>query len=79
MENKLIEKNNEFVKKYNKALKDCTTGDICTDIQKPLVVAAIKDDAPLVDIKALQKEMKQKETGVWDATLLNTLMNQKKK
>lgn len=78
METKVIEKNNAFVTKNEKSLKDCATGDICTDTQKPLVAAAIVKDAPLTAVKALQKEMKQKETGVWDPALLNALMHQKK-
>jgi hypothetical protein len=77
-DSKLIEKNTEFVKKNNKALTDCATWDICTDTQKPLVEAAIVTDAPLSAVKAIQKEMKQKETGIWDTVLLNALMHQKK-
>jgi hypothetical protein len=81
IETKLIEKNTEFVlvKQNNKALTDCATWDICTDAQKPLVTAAIATNAPLAAVKAIQKEMKQKETGVWDIALLNALMHQKKK
>jgi hypothetical protein len=77
-DSKLIERNTEFVKKNNKALTDCATWDICTDTQKPLVAAAIAANAPLSAVKAIQKEMKQKETGIWDTALLNVLMHQKK-
>lgn len=77
-EKKLQEKNTAFVTKNKKQLTDCTTGDICTDTQKPLVVAAIAEDAPIAAVKALQKEMKRPETGVWDEDLLNALMQQKK-
>ena len=81
-EKNLIEKNTAFVTKHNDALSGCAkgdTGDICTDTQKSFVVAAIVADAPLVAVKALQKEMKLTQTGIWDATLLNALMHQGKK
>lgn len=77
MENKLIEKNAAFVKRHKKSLEACKDTDLCTDAQKPLVEAAIANDAPLSAVKTLQKEMKQKETGVWDNALLNALMHQK--
>jgi len=78
MENKLQEKNDDFVKNHTKAIDDCANGDICTDGQKKLIssngIIVVAPDA----VRALQKEMKQKATGVWDIALLNALMHQKK-
>ena len=81
MEAKVMEKNKTFVTAKTKQLTDCTdsTKTTCTGDQRSLVAAAIADKAPLKAVKALQKEMKQNETGVWDDALLNALMHQGKK